>query len=255
MLLFLFAFTWCTIYVIVNQNTSESPNPPAISASFLHSRHISLTLPNLPADKKTMILTLAAATLITAATVNPFNDMTQPAVDSNIAYFEGANLTYVFRAPDGFRLDLEQAAIDGLSLAFIPEAEPYNKANILIGATIFSFSNNSTVDFAAIVEQDTIGLREHYDGSVDIRPIDPIPAGSNHLLPTVYLDHDHSFVPTVMVAYFDGATEVIIFELVISDRQPRFKAEPVFDEAIRLFKALKKGTPNDIELGSAESGN
>ena len=228
---------------------------PPISASFLHDYHIFLTPPDPPADIYPMILTLTTAALITAATVNPFNDITEPAVDSNIAYFEGANHTYVFRAPDNFRLDLDQAAIDGLSLAFIPDGETYDQANILIGATIFSFTGQNEIDFQAMIEQDTIGLREHYDGSVEIRPVDPIPAGSDHLLPTVYLENDRNFVPTVMVAYFDGGTEIIIFELVISDRQPRFKAEPVFDETIKQFKALKKGTPKDIELGSAEPGN
>ena len=56
----------------------------------------------------------------------------------------------------------------------------------------------------------------------------------------MYLSADKEFIPTVMVSYFDGGTEVVILELSVSELFPRFDAEPIFEKAMRLFRPLKK---------------
>ncbi len=75
----------------------------------------------------------------------------------------------------------------------------------------------------------------------------------DEIIPTVYVNDPASFVPTVMVSYYDGGSEVIILELIISPRQPRFQAEAVFETALRRFKPLRHGDPSALDLSSRDS--
>ncbi len=199
-----------------------------------------------------MIAACILTGLLSAASFNPYADLTRPTVDSNTAFFQGDQRSYIFAAPTGYRLVLDEAARDGFSLAFVPEDQAFDSADVLINATIFSFKGKKT-PFRKIVAEDTTALRTHYGPSIEIWGVDSVYSGTRELIPTVYLNDKKRFLPTVMVSYFDGGSEVVIFELVISDRYPRFKAEPAYDEALQRFKALRRGDPSTVNFGSADS--
>lgn len=199
-----------------------------------------------------MIASILLSGLLSAAAFNPYADLTRPAVDSNTAFFEGDQRSYVFAAPHGYRLVLDEAARDGFSLAFIPDNQAFDSADVLINATIFSFKGKKT-PFRKIVAEDTTALRTHYGPSIEIWGVDSVYSGTRELIPTVYLNDKKRFLPNVMVSYFDGGSEVVIFELVISDRYPKFKAEPAYEEALARFKALRRGDPSTVNFGHADS--
>lgn len=198
------------------------------------------------------MITVLLSTMLLAATVNPFADMTQAAVDSNTALYQGTELSYVFGAPQGYRLVLEEAALQGLSLAFVPEDEGFDTADVMIAVTIYRIEGNG-VKFDRVVAEDTSAIRAHYDGSVDMWAVDSVFTGGFEIIPTVYVNDDTRFVPTVMVSYYDGGAEIVIFELAISDRFPRFKAEKIYEEAMLRFKTLRQGDPSRINLGKTDT--
>ncbi|MDH3891499.1 MAG: hypothetical protein OEV49_10490 [candidate division Zixibacteria bacterium] len=168
-------------------------------------------------------------------------------LDSNTAFFEGVNLAYVFNPPPNMKLITEEANDDGYSFAFIAETDEYKDAGALVGVTIFTLGTNA---FDSVVTADTAAIREHYGGMLTITPVDSVTAFDGSLLPTFYIDDDTRFIPTVMVSYFDGGSEIVLFELSISaNGLPRFLAEGLFSSCIQHFKALVKG-----ELETSEAG-
>jgi hypothetical protein len=159
----------------------------------------------------------------------------------------------VLTPPDGFRLLIDEARQDGYSAAFVPEDQDYLDAGITITATYLTDANGADVPYSAVIEEDTAAIREYYGPYTRLWPVDSLLNATDETVPAIYVNNDSSFIPTVMVAYYDGGTEMLILELLISDTQPRFKAEPVFEEALRRFKVLKKGSLENTEIGVIES--
>ena len=195
-----------------------------------------------------MLTILVFSALLSAATANPFADLIEPGLDSNTAFYEGAARTYVFSPPAGYRLVLEEAAAAGLSMAYIPGDQDFDTADLLVGITIYKVDSAAT-SFAGIIAEDTAAIRSHYGGRIEMWLVDSMCNAQGEIIPTVYVNDPAAFVPTVMVSYYNGGAEIIILELVISPRQPRFKAEAVFELILERFKSLRRGDPSKIEFG------
>ena len=159
-------------------------------------------------------------------------------LDSNTAFYEGESLNYVMAPPAQFKMVTREAAIDGYSFAFVPDTAKYDKANVLIGVNIYKIRQLS---FEKVIENDTASLRKHYGEDVEMREVDSLVTGTDDPVRTFYINSPNRMVPNVMVAYLNGKTELIIFELVISQTALRFEAEDKFVRCIRNVKMLPKG--------------
>jgi hypothetical protein len=153
------------------------------------------------------------------------------------AFYEGELVNYVVHPPSGFQLVQEEAAEDGYSFAFIPESLTYRQSNILIGANIYKIRG---LKFNNVVREDTLALRNHYGDSLSIWHVDSVTIGSGQPIPTFFVNDPHRFVPNVMISYFDGGSEIIIFELVISEHVLRTDAEEKFMACLQGVKALER---------------
>lgn len=162
-----------------------------------------------------------------------------PVLDSNTAYYEGENLRYVFPAPREFKMVTDEAIEDGYSFAFIPRHGDYRTALMTIGVNIYKIRG---ISFDAVLSQDTASIREHYGADLVISPVDSVMTGSGVPLRSFYLDSKSRFLPNVMISYFDGKTELVIFELVIDPNALRPKAEEIYLAAIQDFRAMRHGT-------------
>ncbi len=173
----------------------------------------------------------------------------QYALDSNVAFFEGQSRSYVIRAPRNFVMLIDEAGYDGYSLAFVPAKEDYATASTTVGVTYYELGENK---FADALNADTAALRNHFGPGLVMRPVDSVRNFAGEALITFFLDDKSRFVPAVMVAYYDGGTEMLIFELSITeDGLPRFVAEGLFTECLTRFKVLRKGDPNAMDGGAA----
>ena len=158
--------------------------------------------------------------------------------DDNTAFYEGEKLTYVVYPPLGYKMVIDQATAEGYSFAFVPTDKDYEEAELMVGVNIYKIRGMS---FGDALAQDTAGLRQHYGEEVTIRPVDSVFTGSGEMISTFYIDNKEAFIPNVMISYYDGTTEMLIFELVISPSVARFQAEEVFVECLEQFKALPIG--------------
>lgn len=183
---------------------------------------------------KKLLITLL---LLTAGTCLAAND--NVVLDSNTAFYEGQVLRYTIPAPRNFRLVINEAYADGYSMAFIPRYERYDSASVMIAVNIYK-TGGMTLD--SVIGQDTVALREHFGAQTSIREVAPLVTGNNLAARTFYLKNDKDFVPNAAIAYFDGGSEVLIFELIIEQTVLRFKAEQLFSDFVRNFKPMKRGT-------------
>ena len=156
-------------------------------------------------------------------------------LDSNTAFYEGESLNYVVSPPDGYRMVDWEATGDGYSFAFIPKAQPYEEADLMIGVNIFKIRG---LTFDEVVSGDTVALREHYGREISIWPVDSVYTASGQTVPTFFINDPARFIPNVMISYVDGQTEILVFELVISDRVARVRAEDAFIECLEKLKVL-----------------
>ncbi len=160
-------------------------------------------------------------------------------LDSNTAFYEGETHNYVMLPPPDFRLVTTEAAIDGYSFAFIPEHDAYDSASVMITATIYQLTESG---FDEILTADTIALREHYGSRLIMRSVDSVVLFNGDPTRTFYVDDKTRFIPTVMVSYCDGGSEIVIFELnIVEGGLPRFLAESIFTRCLQHVKVLKKG--------------
>lgn len=166
----------------------------------------------------------------------------QAVLDSNVAFFEGDELNYIIYAPRDFEMDESEAVDNGYSFAFRPEGSTLDHAEMFIGVNLFKIRGMS---FEDLIKRDTSAIREHYGDDSEIEWVDPVKISSGQYLKTLYIDNKAEFLPNVMMSYFDGETEVLIFELVISADYPRFLAEETYVSCLQRVKAMPHG---ELEL-------
>ena len=71
--------------------------------------------------------------------------------------------------------------------------------------------------------------------------MDSVFAGSGQVIQTFFINDTTRFIPNVMISYYNGQTEMLVFELVITDQAARIKAEDVFVECLEKLKVLPIG--------------
>jgi len=184
--------------------------------------------------KSTLSLILPLIIAVTASA----GSRPETTLDSNVAFFEGEDLNYVIFPPEDFRMVIDSATDDGYSFAFLPTDEPYYRSDLVIGVNFYKIMG---MDFATALKNDTLNVRQHYGEAIDILPVDSVFCGSGEIIPTFFLNDKTGFIPNVMLSYFDGGSEMIIFELVVTDQYPRFLAEELFMQCLWRFKAMPIG--------------
>ncbi len=167
--------------------------------------------------------------------------------DRNVSVFEGAKYAYVIYPPAGFKLVTDEAADSGYSLAFIPQGQSYKSASVTIDVNIFRLEkvkadNAYVID---LIKEDIKQLKKHFGPGLTIRTVDSVFNANKRLMPTLYFNDTSRFIPTVMLSYFNGQTEIIIFQLSINRNTPRIEAEEIFLDCLGAFKSLIKGDINE----------
>lgn len=177
-----------------------------------------------------------------------FGQEPDSSLDNNTAFYEGEKLSYVISPPDDFKLVMEDAVIDGYSFAFIPSEETYDSATIRIGINIYRMKEGMTKDFTIddIIGDDTTAIREHYGENILINEVDSVVTKNQYVVRNFFLNDTTAFIPNVMISYLDGGSEILIFDLSITEDYPRFMAEQVYMQCLEMMKVLVKGT---IEAG------
>jgi len=180
-------------------------------------------------------LIFAAALLLPAAATATDPGRT---LDSNVAFYQGEKLNYIIYPPSGFKMVEGAARADGYSFAFIPADAEYDKAAYTVGVNIYKIRG---MKFEELLRADTASIRQHYGRHAVIWPVDSVFVASGEEIPTFFINDTTNFIPNVMMSYYDGGTEVVIFELVISDRALRPKAEDLYIGCLSRFKVLRIG--------------
>lgn len=181
---------------------------------------------------------LSLAAVLLCLWVESAASQPEEVISRNAAFYEGETLNYVIAPPPRFRLVDREAIDDGYSFAFVPESSQYGGADIMIGVNIYKIRGLS---FADVVAHDTASLRAHYGDSLVMWEVDSVIIGSGDPIKTFFLDDKGRFIPNVMVSYFDGGGDLLIFELVISDSVLRPHAEEAFIACLRSARALVRG--------------
>jgi len=159
-------------------------------------------------------------------------------LDSNIAFFEGKEISFLIPPPSGFKLEIERAKSEGYSMAFILEDFSYDSSEVRIDISIFSFKKKNRFGLKKYIANDSTALKEHFGINLEFYKIDSILNNSNERLATYYINNKSKFIPNVMVAYYFRTHELLIFELSISESYPRFKAEKQFLKLVQNFKTI-----------------
>lgn len=183
------------------------------------------------------IAALIASVLALAAATPAAQELV---TDSNAVIYEGSRLSYIMAAPFGFALEMAESQVDDYSFAFVSEGDRYSEAEVFVGVTIFSLidSTDNRGPAEEVIRIDTSGMREHFGETLTIRALDSVVNANGQPLKSFYLEDKTRFIPNVMVAYFDGTEELVIFELIIAPDFPRFVAEETFMEVLANFKVL-----------------
>ena len=184
--------------------------------------------------------------LLLAVSINA-QELDSSLFDDNTAFFEGEVYTYLIAPPKDFIMNSTESNDDGYSFAFIPKDIEYSGSPIIIGINIYKFKEDTKkISVDEILKADTSALREHFGKDIEISEVEPIKTLTSDKLRTVYLNNKKEFLPNVMISYLDGKTEVLIFELTITEDTPKFLAEKKYLECLNNIKVLTRG---EIEVG------
>lgn len=164
--------------------------------------------------------------------------MAETSLDSNVAFFEGETMNYIIYPPNDFQMVEWDATVDGYSFAFIPRGQTYEAADVVIGINLFKIRGLS---FDKVVSSDTTSIREYFGKDIEIWPVDSVYASTGQEIVTFHIDRANSYIPNVMLSYVDGATELLVFELVVSENATRLIAEDRFVECLGKLKILVLG--------------
>lgn len=163
--------------------------------------------------------------------------------DKNTAFYEGTTYNYIIAPPKGYQMNSDESSDDGYSFAFIPIGEKYNDASVIIGINIFKIKDNAFT-LEMLIKDDTTAIRKHFGKEIEISEVEPIQTATTDKLRTIYFNSKSGIIPNVMMSYFDGKSEILIFDLTITDKIPRFQAETIYLECIQKIKILTKGSIN-----------
>ena len=177
-------------------------------------------------------------------------------LDKNVSVYEGQEYAYVIYPPNGYQVINDEAIAAGYSFAFIPMGQKYKSASVAIDVNILRLEkaradNAYMIDF---IKEDIKQLKKHFGRGLTIRTVDSVFNDNRQMMPTLYVNDTGRFIPTVMLSYFNGVSEIVIFQLSIRENQLRSQAEEVFLNCVEAFKSLVKGDINERNkrLGSKD---
>ena len=229
--------------------TTESAYFSLFFVSFLPILYFTLYKVEKIKDKSdTMLKIFSFITILFLITPLLFSQEADSQYDDNTAFYEGEKFNYIIEPPSGFEMNSEESTDDGFSFAFIPKGEKYSEASIVIGINIFKLKKDPKKKFTLdmLINGDTTAVRKHFGKNIEISEVAPIKTLTGDAMRTIYFNTEKGFIPNVMMSYLDGESEILIFDLSISDVTPRFKAEKKYLECLENIKVLTKGT---IEVG------
>ncbi len=161
--------------------------------------------------------------------------------DSNVAFYEGIELSYIFRAPGDLILLIDEPIRNGYSLAFVENNLTYDLSEIRIDITIIDVKNSfKDFNLSKFISAELKEIKMHFGELSEISFVDSVLSRSMEKIPTFFINNPGLFIPNVMIAYFSDDQELIIFELSIKEGYPRFEAEKIFIQLLQEFKSLKK---------------
>ena len=173
-------------------------------------------------------------------------------LDSSTAFFEGAQFNYIIPPPRGYEMLTAPAQRDGYSLAFVPKGEPYESASAFIAVTLYRALGHNLEDF---VRSDTAAARAQFGAALEMWSEDSVRNFAGTPMKTIFFENKYRFIPLVMISYFNGDGDILIFELQIADGgMPRFTATQTFVDFLSYFKALRRKTLGDA-ADSAAAGS
>jgi hypothetical protein len=165
----------------------------------------------------------------------------------NSAFFEGDSLSYVLSAPPECRLVIDEVAEQGYSLAFIPEGRPFDSAQMMIAVSILSNPDGGkTLPLADFILTDTAAVTRHYGPGMAVSRVALTDKIDDKGIVSFYLNDKTRFVPDVLLSYFSGGSEILVFQLSIREGFPRFEAEKAFVECLSKFRILIKGSVTEF---------
>lgn len=156
--------------------------------------------------------------------------------DTNYAFYEGRTYSYIMEAPEGWVVDLENSYEDGFTAALYPEGESYFDAYVIIFIWIFK---NDTLSIREFISADSLNyLRDNE--YLEFRRSDSI-ATAEDSYATILETEDPGAESTIAaVGYIDAKTEIIIYELNISERMLFAEGDSKFREALTAFVYIRK---------------
>jgi hypothetical protein len=150
--------------------------------------------------------------------------------DTSYAYYEGKTFSYFFEAPEGWILNLEDAYAEGYTAAMYPEGQEYSNSKAIIYVWIFE---NNDYDFAGFISADSA----HYakKDKAEFLRTDTLELESGDIAIILEVDDPGGASKLAMIGYVDAVTEIIIYELRITDRVYFAEADGKFREALTRF--------------------
>ncbi len=185
------------------------------------------------------------SSLLSFTAMNANNDYTDVLVNS--AYYDGLHLTYVIPPPAQFKMVVEPARTDGYSFGFIPTDAIYDSAGIIIGVTIINLIDEDTADhpFETIITEDTLEIRQFYGNTLEIQPADSMFNSNGEFVIAMKLRAPDRHIPTSLVAYYNGTTEMLIFEVLTKAWFPQYTASDILRECLTDFRVLRQKASKD----------
>ncbi|MDZ4723987.1 MAG: hypothetical protein SGI97_08815 [candidate division Zixibacteria bacterium] len=165
------------------------------------------------------------------------NNQTDFDLDSNTAFYEGETHNYIIEPPHGFVMNTIESRAEGYSFAFVLNGESYDSASMMIGVHFYRIRGMS---FERALTVDTINLRTFFGAETKIQSVDKTPGGNGQLLVTFSIGDTSVDRAQVLIAYFDGKTEMIIFDLLVTPKISRSDALKVFLGAVKNFRTLAR---------------
>ncbi len=179
--------------------------------------------------------------LLPAVTAAAAEDST--VTDTNAVFFEGVDYSYVLAPPGDFQSLIKESMREGYSAAFVPDGQVIDTADVIIGVNFFRLTEDAPDRFLSqLMSEDTAAIRAYFGEGLKIYSIDSMVSATGLKVGGFFFNDPSRFIANVMLAYFDGGSEIITFELIIDEDFPRFRAEELFVETIERFRPLRKGT-------------
>jgi hypothetical protein len=152
-----------------------------------------------------------------------------------IAYYHGDVHTCTFRAPENWKVDLDNANLDGMTAAMYPDSENYVDADMIIFIWVFKCDS---LPFREFITADSAFYVNSGDG-LEFTKIDSIINSRGNKWIILETADPGAKQTVCLVGYLDAEAEIVIYELNISDRIFYAEGESNFREALASFSFLE----------------